>query len=205
MAQNTSTWRCTMLLLEPDGHLQESSLQMASCRKKQSTMEPKKCHLPTTMWRSQMHKGMQLIKCRTVLWRNLFHIPHCSWSRAMGKEEELEEKTKCKKYLGRFPRVGVCSRGRTVSAVWFVVLTFSSPFLFTAFQSCRTLALLFRCITGYKQPPPSLHRRHYCAVWYWIQFQHNMYVYIPLISNGTSNFKLWSTKVDSLARNANMI
>ena len=32
MAQNTSTRRGTTLLLEPDGHLQESSLQMASCR-----------------------------------------------------------------------------------------------------------------------------------------------------------------------------
>ena len=27
-----------------------------------------KCHLPTTMQRSQVHKGMQLIECRAILW-----------------------------------------------------------------------------------------------------------------------------------------
>ena len=182
-------WCCTMLLLKPDGHLQESSLQMASCCEKRSRMGPKTCHLPTTMRCSQMHKGMQLIECRTILCWNLFHIPHCLWARAMGKEEELEEKDEMRKISWMFSRVGACSCGRMVSAVRFVVWTFSSPFLFAAFKSCRSLALLFRCITGYKQPPPSLHRRHYCVVWYWIQFQYNMYVYIPLISmaSQTSN------------------
>ena len=69
-----------------------------------------------------------------------FHIPHRSWARATGEEE----KTKPGKCLGRFPRTGVCSRGTTVSAIWYVVWTFSSPVLFADFKSCRTLALLFR-------------------------------------------------------------
>ena len=48
----------------------------------------------------------------------------------------------------------------------YVVWTFSLPALFVTFRPCRMLALLFHCIMGYKQPPPSLHRQHYRAVWY---------------------------------------
>ena len=46
-----------------------------------------------------------------------------------------EEKTKCGKCLGRFPRAGASSRVRTVSAVWCVVHTYSSPVQFAAFRA----------------------------------------------------------------------
>ena len=42
------------------------------------------------------------------------------------------------------------SRGRTVSAIWCVVCTFSSPVPFAGFRPRRTLALVFCCIFVYK-------------------------------------------------------
>ena len=65
-------------------------------------------------------------------------------------------KTKCRKCSGR--AVGY-SCGRTVSAVIYYVVysTFASPVPFAAFNPYQMLVLLFHCIMGYKQPPPSLH------------------------------------------------
>ena len=65
-------------------------------------------------------------------------------------------KIKCRKCLGR---AVTHSCGRTVSAVLYYVVysIFASPVPFAAFKPYRMLPLLFRCIMGYKQPPPSLH------------------------------------------------
>ena len=124
------------------------------------------------------------IRClQDTLWihfRHLYIQPHFdaallsfrSWARPMGEEkeeEELKEKMKCGKCLGRSLRAAACWCGSTVSAVWYVVRTFSSPVLIAMFKPCRTLVLHSCCITGYKQPPPSLHTQHYRAVWYYSQ------------------------------------
>ena len=98
-------------------------------------ISPKIAICETTSWLSQMHKRIQPIKCRAILWQNYFHTPHHSLARVRG-EEELEEKMKRRKCGGRFSRSGTCSRGRTVSTVWCVVCTFSSP---APFAGCITL------------------------------------------------------------------
>ena len=81
--------------------------------------------------------------------------------------------TKHGKCLGCLPHTSACSSGRTVSIVWYVVWIFSSLALFSAVKPCRTLGLLLLYITGYKHPPPSLHKAcsHYtCNVHsIWIQ------------------------------------
>ena len=60
MAQNTSTRRCTALLLEPDGHLQGSSLQMTSCREAKYE-EAEKCYLYlAALSNSQMNAAQRL-------------------------------------------------------------------------------------------------------------------------------------------------
>ena len=75
--------------------------------------------------------------CAVLSW-NLFHIPHCSWATASGEEEEWNVEN----LFWHFPCTGACSGRRKVSAVWYVVWTFSSPVLFAAFKPYRTLALL---------------------------------------------------------------
>ena len=57
------------------------------------------------------------------------------------------------------------SREKAVIIVFSVVRTFVSTVLFAKFPLCRPLAAVFHCITV-NQPPPSLYRQHYCAVWY---------------------------------------
>ena len=62
---------------------------------------------------------------------------------------------------------GAFSLGRTVS----IHLCTYSQHLLLAFpirraSLCRMLAAVIHCITVYKQPPPSLHRQQYHAVWY---------------------------------------
>ena len=132
-----------------------------------------KRHLLTTSRRSQMQRNANHQMPRnTVVDFFLFfyfilfffYIPYCSWATATEEEEELEEKTRRGKGLERFPRAGTYSRGRRVSAVRYVAWTFSSPVLFTTCKPCGTLVLLFRCIAGYKQPPPSLHTLPCCLI-----------------------------------------
>ena len=65
---------------------------------------------------------------------------------------------------GRFLRAGAFSRERTGIIVFCVLRTFASTVLFAQFPLCRTLVLVFHCITVCKQSPPSLHRQHYGAV-----------------------------------------
>ena len=55
---------------------------------------------------------------------------------------------------------------RTGIIVFCIVHTFASMVLFAQFSLCRILVLVFHCIEVHKQPPSSLHRQHYCAVWY---------------------------------------
>ena len=143
MAQNRSTRHCTMLLLEPGVHLQELSLQILLRSEEQRSRKSINSQLPRGALKYT--KECNPSKCCAILWWNLFHILHHSGARATGEEEELEEKTKRRKCLGCFPHTGACSRGRTVSAVWYVVWTFSSPVLFATFKPCRMLGLLFRC------------------------------------------------------------
>ena len=129
-----------------------------------------KRHLLTTSRRSQMQRNAnhQMPRNTVVdffIFYFFFHIPYHSWARATEEEEEeLEEKTRCRKGLERFPRAGTYSRGRRVSAVRYVAWTFSSPVLFATCKPCGTLVLLFRCITGYKQLPPSLHTLPCCLI-----------------------------------------
>ena len=52
------------------------------------------------------------------------------------------------------------------------------------FLLCRILVLVLHCITICKQPPPSLHRKHYCAVW-WSNFTITQY-----------NLTLWVASAD---------
>ena len=59
---------------------------------------------------------------------------------------------------------------------------------------CRALAQVFHCITVYNQPPPSLHRQHYCVLshreakaidlrglWYRAVSQLNMYTKVVIV------------------------
>ena len=80
------------------------------------------------------------------------------------KKKKKKKKTKSKNCQGRFLRAGAFSLERTVSIRLCTAHTFYSPVPFADACLCRTLAAVFHCITVYKQPPPSLHRQHYCAV-----------------------------------------
>ena len=73
--------------------------------------------------------------------------------------KKKKKKTKCGKGLGRFPRTGASSRGRTVSAVWYVVHTCSSPVQFAAFKAPYNASSGFLMYYGI-QSPPSLHSDH---------------------------------------------
>ena len=111
------------------------------------------------------YKGKQWIERRAVLWLNHFHNPQRSCARATGEEEKEEENTKCRKCHGRFLRAGAFSRERMGIIVFCIVHTFASTVVFAQFPLCRTLSAVFHCITVCKQPPSSLHRRHYRDIW----------------------------------------
>ena len=63
--------------------------------------------------------------------RELERLEKKNWK----KKKKKKKKTKCGKCRGRFPRAGASSRGRTVSAVWCVVHTCSSPVQFAVFKA----------------------------------------------------------------------
>ena len=87
--------------------------------------------------------------CSTVVeW-----FPYSSAFVSYSDRSRKELETKSVKWLRRFPSDVAYSCWRTVSTVWCTLRTFSLP------------ALFFHCITVYKQPPPSLPKQHYHAVW----------------------------------------
>mgnify|MGYP000438786331 CR=1 FL=1 len=57
-----------------------------------------------------------------------------------------------------FLRDGALSLGDKVSPAWCITDTSSWVALSAGFPSYSRIAPHFRCITAYKQPPPSLHR-----------------------------------------------
>lgn len=79
---------CTMFL---GSHLQELSLQMASCKEAKSE-EANDHYLLTTSHHSQTHKGIQLIKRCTILWQRHYHTPHRSLAIVLGEELAEEDK-----------------------------------------------------------------------------------------------------------------
>ena len=84
-------------------------------------------------------------------------------SYSVGGKEELEEKEQCRKCVIDvfYVLVHLCMQEQvTLSSVFMSLLLDSS--IHPVFTH-RTLVLVFRCILVYKQPPPSLHRQHYCA------------------------------------------
>ena len=102
---------------------------------------------------------------RSILFKSFpYSLAFVSYS--VGGKEGIEEKEQCRKCVIDvfYVLVHLCMQEQVSLSSAFMSLLLDSSIhpVFTH----RTLVLVFHCILVYKQPPPSLHRQHYCAVWY---------------------------------------
>ena len=132
------------------GHLYEQCHCKWHLTDKQRMKKLENCHIQTASCWHLRYKGIKWGECHTVLWLNHFHTPQHSYARASGEEklEEIEEERR--------------NAGNVVD-IFYALARFHLKERVALHSAQFRLDSSIRPVST--QPPPSLHRQHYCAVW----------------------------------------